>query len=256
MRMRPIGAAMAAGMISLCAQVAAAQTAPVRVLASNGVKAVIDELRPQCERAAGRPLALQYGSTASLRQKIDAGEAFDVLVLTTAAIDDLIKQGKAAGPSAGVARAGIGIGIRSGVAKPDIRTAEAIKQTLLNAKSITYVQDGASRVYIEKMIADLGITDRVKPKTMLQSGIEQTAASVAEGKAELWITLISEILPVKGLALIGPLPAQFQNYVNFAAAVGAKTANAAAGKAFIDCLTAPAAEAAFKAKGLERVGKN
>ena len=245
-------AAAAAAFIFPFSQEAAAQTTAIRVLASNGVKAVIDELRPQCERAAARPLALQFGSTASLRQKIDAGEAFDALILTAAAIDNLITQGKAAGPAAFVARAGIGIGIRAGAAKPDIRTPEAVKQTLLNAKSITYVQDGASRVYIEKMVADLGITDRVNPKTILEPGIDQSVANVAAGKSELWITLMSEILPAKGIELIGPLPQQFQNYVNFAAAVGARTTNAAAGKALISCVTAPAADAIFKAKGMER----
>src|SRR5262249_12598713 len=154
---------------------------------------------------------------------------FDALVLTTPAVEDLVKQGKAAGSAISVARAGIGVGIRSGVAKPDIRTAESIKQTLINSKSITYVGDGASRVYIEKMIADLGITDRMKSKTILQPDIEKSIADVASGKAELWITLMSEIMPAKGITLIGPLPQQFQSYVNFSAALSAKPANAAAG---------------------------
>jgi molybdate transport system substrate-binding protein len=252
--MRPILKAAAIAVLGFCfIQEAAAQTAPVHALVSNGVRAVVEELRPQCERSGGRPLALQFGSTAGLRQKIDAGEAFDALVLTTPAIEDLIKQGKAAGPATRVARAGIGVGIRSGAAKPDISTADAMKQTLLAAKSITYVGDGASRVYIEKMSADLGITDRMKPKTILQPDIEKSIADVASGKAELWITLMSEIMPAKGITLIGPLPQQFQNYVNFSAALSAKPANAAAGKSFVTCVTASSADATLKAKGLERV---
>jgi molybdate transport system substrate-binding protein len=133
-----------------------------------------------------------------------------------------------------------------------VKTADGVKQTLLNAKSITYVGDGASRPFVEKMVADLGITDRMKPKTILQPDIDKSIADVASGKAELWITLISEILPAKGIAYVGPVPQQFQNYVTFAGAVGAKAADAAAGKAFISCVTAPAADASFKAKGLER----
>jgi molybdate transport system substrate-binding protein len=237
--------------VFLFVHIATAQ-APIRVMASNGVRSAIEELRPQCERATGRSFALQFGSTAGLKQKIDGGEAFDAAIMTTPAIDELVKQGKASGPAARIARAGIGVGIRSGSVKPDVRNPDAIKQALLNAKSITYVQDGASRVHIEKMIADLGITDRVKPKTMLAPGIEQSIADVASGKAELWITLMSEILPAKGVELIGPIPQKFQNYVNFSAAASSKGSNAAAAKALIACVTAPAADAIFKAKGLER----
>src|SRR5262245_25807569 len=132
-----IGAA-ALWLLYLSAGKTAAQT-PVRVFASNGVKAVIEQLRAQCERAAGRMLNIQFDSTAGLRQKVNSGQAFDVAILTTTAIDDLIKEGKLAASSrANVARAGIGIGVKSGVPKPDIGTSETLKQTLLNSKSITF----------------------------------------------------------------------------------------------------------------------
>ena len=243
-------AATIAGFTFLFAQEAAAQDAAVRVLASNGVKAVIQDIQAQCERAIGHPLALQFNSTASLKQRIDAGETFDAAILTSEAIDALVKERKIAGGTrAEVARCGIGVGIRAGAPKPDIGTPEALKQTLRNAKSIAYAQDGASRVYIEKMFARLGIAADVKPKTILLQGSGPATASVAAGQAELVMTLVSEILPARGIELLGPLPAQLQNYVNFAA--GASQANNKTAQALIAFLKGPTAAPAFKARGLE-----
>jgi molybdate transport system substrate-binding protein len=160
--------AIAAGFIFLATPAAAAQGTPVRVLVSNGMKAAMEELQPQCERAIGHPLELQFNSTAGVKKRIEAGEGFDVTVITTEAIDDLIKHGKlASGTRADVARSELGIGIRAGSAKPDIHTQEALKQTLKEAKSITYPQDGASRGYIEKMFERMGIAADVMPRVIL-----------------------------------------------------------------------------------------
>ena len=231
---------------------AAAQTGAVRVIASNGVKAVIEELQPQCERAIGHPLVIQWGSTTGLKQKIEAGEPFDLAVLTTEAIDALVHSGKVSGATrADIARCGVGVGIRSGAPKPDIGTPEAMKKTLLNAKSITYAQDGASRVFVEKMEQTLGIAEQTKAKTMLTTGSGPATANVAEGKAEMVLTLASEILPVHGIELIGPLPGSLQGYVSFAAAAGAKAQNAEAAKAVIQFLKGASAAPVYKAKGME-----
>src|ERR1041385_6546092 len=116
-----------------------AQKAPLHVLASNGVKAVIDDIRPQAVRAVGRPLAIDYDTSSSLKKRIEGGEAFGVAILTSDVIDDLAKAGKiASGTSTEIARCGIGIGVRAGAAKPDIHDGAALKKTLLAAKSITY----------------------------------------------------------------------------------------------------------------------
>lgn len=240
-----------AGFILLFAQAGGAQT-PVKVLASNGVRGVMESLLPQCERAIGRPLAMQYGSSTGLLQAIAKDNQFDVVILTTEAIDSLIKDGKIApGTRADIARAGIGVGVRAGATKPDIGTSDALKQTLLKAKSITYAQDGASRVYLEKMFDRLGIGGEVKPKIILEQGSPGAGARVANGGAEMVMTLVSEILPMPGVELVGPLPAQLQSYVSFAAGVGAKAANAEAGKALITFLKSPVAAPAFKPKGME-----
>ena len=145
MTVRPIFAALlaaTAGFVFVSTREVAAQGAPVTVLVSNGMKAAIEELQPQCERAIARPLALQFNSTASVKKKIEAGEGFDVAIITSEAIDDLIKEGKiAAGTHAELVRSELGIGIRAGASKPDIRTAEALKRTLRDAKSITYPEE-------------------------------------------------------------------------------------------------------------------
>ena len=138
--------------VTLFVSLAGAQTAaPIRVLASNGVKAVIEELQPQSEKAIGHPLSIQYNSTASLQQKIEAGEPFDVAVLTSEAIAGLVKAGKVAkGTSTELARCGVGVGVRAGAEKPDIHSSEALKRTLLDAKSVAYAEDArANRISIK-----------------------------------------------------------------------------------------------------------
>jgi molybdate transport system substrate-binding protein len=236
----------------LAAVSAAAQNAPVRVLASNGVKAVIDDLKPQAERAIGRPLVIEFGTSSAVKTRIEGGEAFDVAILTSEVIDDLAKAGKiAAGTRTEIARCGIGIGVRAGAAKPDIRTTDALKKALLAAKSITYAQDGASRTYILQMQDKLGIGDAMKAKTILEKGSVGSNARVADGSAEMVLTLVSEILPAKGVQLVGPLPAEVQYYVNFAEGIGPNSKNTEAGKALVKFFASPAIAPTLKAKGME-----
>ncbi|HEY2383798.1 MAG TPA: substrate-binding domain-containing protein [Terriglobia bacterium] len=234
------------------AQLRAAQGEPVRVLASNGVKAAVDELSPAAQSSIGHTLALQYGTTVLNKQKIEAGENFDATILTSEAIDALIKEGKLAARSrTDMGRVGIGVGIRAGAKKPDIGTPDGIKQTLLNAKAVTYASDGASRVHIEKMFEALGITDKMKPKLVLVQGSDASLNAVKGGKAEIILTLISEIMPDKGVELVGPLPDKFQSYVSFAAGVNAGAKNPDAANALIKFLSAPKAASTFKAKGIQ-----
>ena len=200
----------------------------------------MEELQPQCERAIGRPLAVEFSSTAGLKKKIEGGAVFDVTVITVEAIDDLIKQGKLAGGSrSAVCRSELGIGIRAGAAKPDIRTPDALKRTLRDAQSITYPQDGASRGYVEQMFERLGIAADVKPKIILAAGSGPATESVAAGKAQFVITLFSEIVPTHGVEILGPLPGEFHYDIRFAAAAGAATKNLDAAKALIAFLAGP-----------------
>ena len=231
----------------------AAQGANVRVLSSNGVRAVLDELVPQCERTIGRSVTIEYGTSASIRQRVSAGEPVDVVFATTEVAGELTSAGHLAADSrTPLGRSGIGVGIRAGARHPNIGTRAAIEQTLRAAKSVTYAQDGASRVHIERMFEQLGITAEMKTKTLLEQGSVRAAAKVVAGEAELLFTLVSEILPVEGMELAGPLPAEFQSYVSFAAALGAHTTSRDAARALVDCIAAPAAAATFAAKGVQR----
>jgi molybdate transport system substrate-binding protein len=256
MMIRSIAAALVAttiGFFSLPSLgLAAGGNTPVRVLVSNGMKFAMEELQPQCERAIGHPLAIQYNSTLSVKKMIEAGQGFDVTLITTEAIDDLIKQGKLAGSSrVPLARSELGIGIRAGAAKPDIHSPEALKRSLREAKSITFPQDGASRGYIEKMFERLGIAADVKSKIILAPGSGPATESVAAGKAAMVITLFSEIVPIHGVEILGPLPGEYQSDIRFSAAASSTASDAAAAKALIAFLAGPKVAPILKAKGLD-----
>lgn len=232
----------------------APQSANLRVLSSNGVRAVLDELVPQCERTIGRGATIEYGTSASIRQRVAAGEAVDVVFATTEVAGELAAAGHLAADSrTPLGRSGIGIGIRAGARHPNIATPAALEQTLRAAKSVTYAQDGASRVHIERMFGELRIADEMKAKTLLEQGSVRAAAKVVAGEAEILLTLISEILPVQGMELLGPLPGHFQSYVSFDAAIATEPQAPDPAGAFVLCLVkAPPAARTWAAKGIER----
>jgi len=237
MRVSTMAAAVLAATIGftfLFAQQPAAQTAELRVMCSNGVKSAVEELRPQIERAAGRRLAIQFDSSVRLVAKIDAGEAFDLAFLSPVNMDPLIQKGViAASPTAYIGRTGIGIGVRAGARKPDLSSTAALKQTLLSAKSITMNPTGASATHFNRIVAELGIADAVKPKIILDAEPGRAQMNVAEGKAELIWTQIPEIKSFRELEFAGPLPKELQVYTDFSVAVATKTRDAAAAAAVV-----------------------
>ena len=231
----------------------AAQSVPVRALSSNGVRAALEQLAPQCERTVGRKLAIEFGTSASIKQRIEGGEAVDVAFVTSEVVAELGKNGHLAASSiTPLGRAGIGIGTRIGARTYDIGSAEKIKAALLAARSVTYAQDGASRPHIERMFERLGIAEQMNAKTMLEQGSVRAAARVVDGEAELLLTLISEILPVADMDLLGPLPSEFQSYISFDAAVGAHPSDPSAARAFVACVASPLGASVFAEKGIER----
>jgi len=232
---------------------AAAQTAaPLAALSSNGVRAALEVLVPQCERSTGQKVAIEYGTSASIRERIAGGEGVDVAFVTTEVVTALAPDHVDASFVAPLGHAGIGVGIRAGARKFDVGSSSAIKQALLSAKSVTYAQDGASRVHIERMFEQLGIAPPMKAKTLLEQGSVRAAAKVVSGEAEILLTLVSEILPVEGMELVGPLPAEFQSYISFAGFMGSRPKDPKAARAFLACIAAPANAATFAAKGIER----
>jgi molybdate transport system substrate-binding protein len=229
---------------------ASADAAGLRVFASNGVKAAIQALTPQLEKASGGPLAIEFSTTADLRQRIEKGEPFDVAILTDDAMSALAKAGKLSPMQTRVARVGIGVGYRKGAQKPDVTAAVALKQSLLNAKAIAYTPNGASFPTIDKLVQRLGIAKQFQQKSRL-TGPGAAPAAVANGEADLVITLISEILPEPGVVLAGPLPSEFQSYLGFSAAPSPKAAADPHVAALIAFLQTAPAGAVYVAKGMQ-----
>jgi molybdate transport system substrate-binding protein len=251
--MRLVTAIAVAACVSLLALfgAGAADAAEIKVLVSNALKSSMEELAPQFEKASEHKLAITFGAAAELKASIQKGAPCDVAILTAAATDDLVKEGKlTAAGRADIARAGAGVAARKGAPKPDISTTEGFKRAMLEAKSIAYVAAGATAPYIMGLLDRLGIADQVKPKLKPQPTSNPAAQAVANGEAELGITQISEILPHAGAELVGPMPAEIQLYTVFPATVAANTEQPDAAKALIKFLTAPAAVAVLKAKGL------
>ena len=236
-------------MLPLSATIDAAE---IKVLASNGVKAALEELAPAFERESGHKLNIQFGVAVPLKRQIEGGAAFDLAILTTAGIDDLAKQGKVdAATRTNIARSGVGIGIRAGAPRPDISTTEALKRTLLAAKSVSWAKEGASGVYFASVLQRIGIADQIMPKAILAPSGADVGALLVTGKAELGALLVNELMAVRGVEVVGPLPPELQNYTVFITGVSSGSKDAAAAKALIKFLSSPATGAVFKSQGQE-----
>ncbi len=247
--------AAAVGFTMLLAAHVPAGAAEIRVISSNALKTTLEQLAPAFEKATEHKLAFTWGAAVPLKADIEKGATFDLAVLTTAAIDDLIRQGKlAAATRAALANSGAGVAVRKGAPKPDIDTVEAFKRALLNAKSVAYVEQGGTGIYLKALLQRLGIADALKDKLKLLPPENPAAKAVANGEAEIGMTQISEILPYTGAELVGPFPKEIQLTTSFAAAVGANARQAEAANALIKFLTAPSAAPVFKAKGLDPAG--
>ncbi len=250
MRSGAMGLVAAGLAAAIC--VGGAQAAELKVLCSNGLREVMLELAPEFERASGHKLDLTFGLAAAFKQKIEAGEPFDVVVVTPALLDETIKLGKVSGDNrAIIARAGNGLAIRAGAPRPDIATSAAFKTTLLDAKSIAYAKAGQSGVYFVGLLDRLGIANAVKAKSLPQASGVEVGAAVAHGEAELGVLPVSEILPVKGVELLGPFPADLQGYVVMEAGVAAAAKDKAAAAALVKFLKSPDHSAVIKQKGME-----
>ena len=244
-------ALMAAGAAS------SATAAEIKVLTAGAFKQVLVALVPDFEKQTGHKVTVDNETVGALTKRIEGGEAFDVAVLTPGAVNELAAKGKLVeGSASTLARVGVGVMVKAGAPAPDISSVEAFKRALLAAKSVAYIDPasgGSSGIYVAGLLDKLGIADQVKPKAKLKKG-GYVADLIASGEAELGIHQISEIVPVKEVTLIGPLPAEIQNYTVYAAGIGAGAKDAEAAKALIKALTGPAAAAVLKSKGMEAAG--
>jgi len=234
-----------------------AGAAEIKVLTAGAFKQVLLALLPAFEQQTGHKVTVENDTVGALIKRIDGGEGFDLAVLTPTAVDDLAKKGKfIAGSRKNLARVGVGVVVKEGAAKPDIGSVDAFKKMLLAAKSVAYIDPaagGSSGIYVAGLLDKLGIAANVKPKAKLIPG-GAVAQHIANGEAELGIHQISEILPVKGVTLVGPLPSEIQNYTVYAAGLGANAKESAAAKALLDALSGPASAEVLKSRGMEPAG--
>jgi molybdate transport system substrate-binding protein len=227
------------------------QAAELTILAGGGITGPMRELGPQFERAGGHKLTFFFGTTPELIKQATGGAPFDAVVVP----QEVFKDAAAAatfvpGPPNEIARVGLGVAVRAGAAKPDIRTPDALKATLLKAQSIATVPASAAGAQVLRAFERLGIGEEIKSKTRAFAAPAQMVDAVAKGEAELGVFL-SNVLTAPGLELLGPFPTELQQHVVYWAAVAAGSKEAGAAKAFIDYLKTPAAVAVIKAKGME-----
>jgi molybdate transport system substrate-binding protein len=242
----------------LCALLAApaALADEIHVVTSGGFTAAYLELVPQYEAATHNKLATEFGPSMgtthnAIPVRLARGEAIDVVIMAAPALDDLIKQGKVrAGSRVDLVLSKIGMAVKAGAPHPDIGTLEALKHTLLAAKSIAF-SDSASGVYLStELFPKLGVWDQIKEKSK-QIPADPVGGVVATGEFEIGFQQISELRPVKGIDIVGELPPGAQRVTIFAAGIPATATHPDAAKKLIEWLASPAAYEAIKKSGLE-----
>jgi molybdate transport system substrate-binding protein len=246
---RIIAATVAALLSSLSAT--SVRSAELKIFGSRVTRMIMADIGPQFAQATGYTPVVITDVAAVMKRRIEQGEPFDLAVLVNFQTDDLIKSGKlAVDTRADVMRAGIGVAVKRGAPKPDIGTVDAFKRTLLDAKSITYLKEGASTLYLDRLFARLGIAEALAPKT-IKPDTESVSERVAAGEVELGLIVIPNILSVPGAELVGPIPAEVQSYIVFTAAVSAQSLHAQAARELIKLMTSPSIVPVIKAKGME-----
>jgi molybdate transport system substrate-binding protein len=227
------------------------RAAEIKVYSTIGVRSAVEQLVPRFEKVSGHKVAMTWGTAPMLVKRIEDGETADVLILSRAGIDSLSKQGRIApGSDVTLASSAVAIAIRPGTAKPDISTPEALKQTLLNAKAISYSEPaagGASGVYFAKLIERMGIADAMKPKTRYPPPGGFSATLLLSGEADLAVQQKPELMHVAGVEILGLLPGDLNMVTEFAA----DCRRTEPAKAFIQFLQSPEAAAMYRAKGLD-----
>lgn len=228
----------------------AVEAAEIRVLSSNAAKEAYIELFPQFEKASGHKIVITWAGTNDIKKRIAAGEIYDLIVIASPEMDAFIKDGKVvAGSKADLVKSGVGVAVKAGAPKPDFSSAEALKKTLIAAKSVGYSQ-GPSGVYMVSLFDKMGIADQVKAKAKVVTPGVPVATVVRSGEAEIGFQQVSELIHEKGIDFLGPLPAEIQRITTFSGGIPTQAKEPAAAKALQSFLTAPERAGDLKKHGL------
>ena len=248
MRDHVVGLALFAVLLST-----AAYAAEIKVLSTQAVEGAYRELVPLFEKASGHKVTTIITGTLDAQKRMASGEVYDLIIMAGPAIDDLIKAGTVApGTRVDLASSGVGVAVRAGAPKPDIRSTEALKKTLLAARSIGY-SSGPSGVYLAGLFRTLGIADQLKPKLKQTPTGVFVGSIIASGEVEIGFQQVSELAHYPGIDYVGPLPADIQLVTVFSSGIHRQAVSVDAAKAWVAFLTSPAAAAVFKSKSMEPV---
>jgi molybdate transport system substrate-binding protein len=225
--------------------------AKIKLFCSNSLRGALTDLIPLFERSSGHHVELSYDPAKVMMERIGRGETADAVIIGGDAIEQLVQQGKLTAASRRpFASCGIGVAVRAGSARPDIGSVDAFKRALLAAKSIAWTQQGASGIYFSGLIERLGIAKEIRAKAAQQPG-GLIAEQLVDGRADLAIQQIPELMAVPGAELVGPLPAEIQQVTASSAGIFTGSRNAKPAEELLSFLTSPSSKAVLKAKGLE-----
>jgi molybdate transport system substrate-binding protein len=259
--MRPSSATIRAlllGLASVLLLSTSARAAEVRVMISGGLAAAFNALVPEYEKQTGNKVLVAYGPSMgttvdAIPVRLERGEPADVLIMVGYALADLAKKGKVVPDSqVDLVKSPIGVAVKAGAPKPDISSADSLKRALLDAKTVAY-SDSASGIYVStEMFKKLGIDEEMKGKAR-QIPATPVGEIVAKGEAEIGFQQISELKPVAGIEIVGPVPAELQKITIYSAGVATVSKEPEAGKALVRFLGSPAAREEIVKSGMEPI---
>ena len=247
------------GAIWLSLMPGSAQSAEIKVLAANGIQAVVEDLGPKFERATGHKLAITFSTGGATVKRAQEGDAADVVIAPKPGMDGLVKSGKVAAENVtALASTGISVAVRKGAPRPDISSPDALKRTLLAAKSVTYLNPadgGASGIHFAKVLDRLGIAHEMATKTIFASKTGAVGTMVANGEVEIGVLQYQLLFSVPGIEIIGPLPGDLQDATVFEAGTMKTALEADASNALISFLRSSEAAIVIKSKGMDPVDR-
>ena len=232
----------------------AAGAAEIKVLSTQATEQSYRELVPQFEKAPGHKVTTIFTGTLDADKRVAANEQHDLLIMSQSSIDAHVKGGKVVqGSRVDLARSGVAVGVKAGAMKPDISSVDALKRTIMGAKSIGY-STGPSGNYIITLFERLGVLDQVKPKMKQTATGVFVGSIIASGEVEIGFQQVSELSQYEGVDYVGPLPAEVQNYTTFSSGILSNAKAAEAARALVRYITSPQAGAVYRKRGMEPAG--